>query len=377
MCRSFLLLALQFALLSSCGSSTDSDIDGGLTFELVIQDSIQVDLMEGITAIDFNSDFGAVFSMQGRKITLFNLDGSIKQSKPYPQDGPGAVGFVTDLKILDDGKILLYPFNGHKLPLLDENLEVEKYYEMPFASELQGAAYYQQMFAVHDGDVFLFYPGRDGGVPYLKDFYKNHNLLEKFSLTSGNAEGVFRLPPNSKYHSDLTYEYPMVAVSSGDGLIYVALDTESLIHVFDPNSEESALESLDFTPKKFVQMAGGKEEFVTSYGKQLRGEVKNLFAIPGGIVVNYTEGIEEEVYQREGLHEQENWSRRPDFNPNVLKVYQKDKGWSNEIIIPPHLRTVSGIKGLSDDFWALRYDDYVGEEQDYLTFYRLKLKQKQ
>jgi hypothetical protein len=180
-----------------------------------------------------------------------------------------------------------------------------------------------------------------------------------------------------EYSGYLTYEYPMVAVSSGDGLIYVALDTESLIHVFDPNSEESALESLDFTPKKFVQMAGGREEFVTSYGKQLRGEVKNLFAIPGGIVVNYTEGIEEEVYQQEGLHEQENWSRRPDFNPNVLKVFQKDKGWSNEIIIPPHLRTVSGIKGLSDDFWALRYDDYVGEEQDYLTFYRLKLKQKQ
>ncbi|MBS9524300.1 hypothetical protein KIH41_01245 [Litoribacter ruber] len=374
--KDFLVILLTVCILSGCGNNSQNE-HVGFEFELEVVDSIQVGVMESISAIDFNSDFGAIFGIQTQTLTTFGFDGSIINSKTFPQDGPGSVSFITDLKILEDGKLLLYPFNSHKLPLLNNELEVEKYYEMPFKSELQGAAYFQRMFALHNDDVYLFYPGRDGGVPYLNDFYKNHKVLEKLNLTSGSTEAVFQLPDNSKYLSDLTYEYPTVAVSSNDDLIYLALDTESLIHVFDPNAKEESLETLDFAPTKFVQMEGSKEEFVSSYGKQMKGGVKNLYAVPGGVVVYYSEGINEEVYQREGLHERENWSRRPDFDGNILKIYQKENGWSNEIVLPPHMRAVSGISDLFEDFWAMRYDDYLGEEQDYLTFYRLKLKQKQ
>ncbi|WP_143962646.1 hypothetical protein [Litoribacter populi] len=340
----------------------------------MIEDSIQVALMGSINSLDFRGDKGIAYDYQNRQITLFDTEGEIVMAKEFALEGPGSIGHVTNLKILEDGNILVYQF-GNKMPLLNEALEVQRYYEMSFPAELRGAAYFQHMYAQHEDDVYLFFPGRDGGNPYLDNFYKDYKLVEKLNLSTGNSESVFKLASDSKYLTDLKFDYPMMALSAGEGEIYLALDTESLIHVYSPDAKEESLITLDFSPSKFVQMEGSNEEYASSYGKMLKGGVKNLFAIPNGVVVHYSEGIEGEVYKREALHDRENWPKLPDFDNNMLKVYQQDKGWSNEVQVPCHMKTISGIMDLNDSFWALRNDDYIGEEQDYLTFYRVRLKQ--
>lgn len=371
--RSILAGALLLVFLCACSKKSALEEDTlDLNFELEIIDSIQVDVMESITAMDFNKNHGVVYSYQNHQITIFDSDGKTVISKIYPKEGPGSVGFVTNLRFLDNGDILLYPF-GNNLVLLDADLEIKKKLEMPFPAELHGAAYFQYMFAVHGENVFFFYPGRDGGNPYLNNFYKDFKILEKLNLKSGISEATYKLPLNSKYHSDLTYDYPTVILSAGNDKIYVALDTESFIHIYDPHSDTTALETLDFEPHKFVQMPGEKSEIVSYYGKIYKGGIKNLFAVPNGVVVHYNEGIESDIYQRESLLEKENWPKLPDFDRQKLKVYQENKGWSNEILIPPHIKAISGIIDLDNNFYGFRHDDYIGEEQDFITFYKLRL----
>ncbi len=371
--KSILVGVLLLVSLCACSKNSDNEEDTlDLNFELEIIDSIQVDVMESISAMDFNKEQGVVYSYHNNQITKFDSNGKTLNSKIYPKEGPGSLGFVTNLRFMETGEILLYPF-GNKLVILDADLEIKKNLEMSFPAELHGAAYFQYMFAVYGEDVFLFYPGRDGGNPYLNNFYKDYKILEKLNLKSGISEASYKLPLNSKYQSELTYDYPTVILSAGNDRIYVALDTESLIHIYDPNTDAPALESLDFEPQKFVQMPGEKSEFVSYYGKIYRGGIKNLFAVPNGVVVHYNEGIESDIYQRESLLEQENWSMLPDFDRQKLKVYQEKKGWSNEIIIPPNIEVISGINDLENSFYGFRHDDYIGEEQDFITFYKLRL----
>lgn len=125
-----------------------------------------------------------------------------------------------------------------------------------------------------------------------------------------------------------------------------------------------------------MQMPGEKSEYVSFYGKIYPGGIKNLFVIPNGVVVHYNEGIEGEIYQRESLFEKENWSKLPDFDVLRLKVYLEGKGWSNEVQVPPHIKGISGIHDLDTNFYGFRHDDYLGEEQDYLTFYKMRLVRK-
>lgn len=363
--------ALLFVLLSACSNNSEQEsLD--LNFELQIIDSIQVDLMESVMAMDFKGDRGVVYTYQSNQITLFDSDGKTIRSKSYPKEGPGSIRFLTNMRFLDNGNILLYPL-GNTLILLDEDLEVIKNLEMPFPPELQGAAYFQYMFAVHGDEAFIYYPGRDGGNPYLPNYYKDHKILERLNLNTGISQPTYKLPENSKYQSDLTYSYPTVTLSARNEKIYVALDAESLIHVYDAKSDAPALKTLDFKPRKFVQMPGEKAESVSFYGKIYPGRIKNIFAIPEGVVVHYNEGVEEEVYQRESLVEKENWDKLPDYNMIKLKVYLEEKGWSNEIQVPAHIHAIHGIHDVENSFYGFRNDDHIGEEQDFRTFYKLKL----
>ena len=372
----FIGTVLLYSLCACSKNSANEDEQLGLNYELEIIDSIQVEVMERITAMDFNNGNGVVYSNQNNQITLFDADGKTLKSQTYPKEGPGSIVSVTNLRLLDNGNIVLYPSFGNRLIILDADLEMKKIIEMPFPSELRGSSYFRYMLAVHGGDVFLFYPGRDGGNPYRNNFYKDYKMLEKVNLQSGLSQATYKLPENSKYQSDLTYSYPNITVSAGNDKIYLALDTESLIHIFDPKSDSPALETLDFKPQKFVQMPGEKAEYVNDYGKIYKGRVKNLFAIPNGVLVYYHEGIEGDIFQREALIERENWPKLPDFDKEILKVYVEGKGWSNEVLVPPYVKAISGIHDLGNHFYVFRHDDYLGEEQDYLTFYKMKLVRK-
>ena len=369
--KSILKWTFIAALIFACNSKDLPPTDH-LYFELEIFDSIQVNADEQLRAIDFAYDKGVAYGYQTRATIVFDSTGRILVKKSFPEEGPGSIGYIIDIRPLENGDYFVYPF-GNQLTLLSEELEIKRQYNVSFPPELRGAAYFRHLVDTKDDKAYLFFPGRDGGNPYFNDFYKKHHVLEKLDLNTGDFEPFLKLPEISKYHDELTYEYPSVSMSIRGDLLYLILDTESYIHVYDLKEGE-LITSLDFQPQRFLQKQGSKEEFVSSYGEFMRGEIHSVFALSEGVAVHYREGIDQEIFQQEKLLERENWYKQPDYNTQKLKVYQNGSGWSNEIEVPAKVKAISGLSDPDKTFWGLRNDEYVDLEEEFITFYKMRLK---
>jgi hypothetical protein len=108
----------------------------------------------------------------------------------------------------------------------------------------------------------------------------------------------------------------------------------------------------------------------------LDGRIKQLFPTTDGIVVTFEEGITEDVFLQKELKDPKNFPLYPRFQNQVLKIVQLDGSLSNEIIIPNQIDRMVGLTSLNEPFYAVRNDEWLGEEQDYITFYKLKLVRK-
>jgi hypothetical protein len=313
-------LIFMVVLISACNRKQEQEppLTDNFYFELEIFDSIQVDLDDQLNSIDFAYDKGIAYGYQNRAMVVFDSTGRILAKTNFPEEGPGSVGHIIDIRRLENGDCFVYSF-GNQLTLLSEELEIKRKFEMAFPPELRGAAYYRHLVDFKNDQAYLFYPGRDGGNPYSRDFYKKHHVLEKMDLSTGNSEPFLKVPDISKYHGDLTYEYPGVSISIREDLLYLILDTEPYIHIYDLAGGELQT-SLDFQPEKFLQKEGSKEEYVSSYGEFMKGEIHNVFSLPEGVAVHYGEGIDQDIFQQEKLLEKENWYKQPDYNANKLDL---------------------------------------------------------
>lgn len=108
----------------------------------------------------------------------------------------------------------------------------------------------------------------------------------------------------------------------------------------------------------------------------LDGNIRNIFPTKQGMVVVYDEGISEDIFVQNELKEPKNFPVYLNFQNHILKIIQPDGSLSNEIIVPNSIKRLLPIEDLDKPFLALRNDEFIGEEQDYLTFYKLRLIQK-
>lgn len=191
-------------------------------------------------------------------------------------------------------------------------------------------------------------------------------------MTSGESTSFQKLPPASKYHSDLHYLTPSMLVSIYDNLLYHTIDREPLINVFDLEGDQELIESIPLQATKFIEEEGRKDP----QGPMPRvyfGNVRALYPFEDGVVVYYNEGIDEDTFLNNGLGERENFILYPYFDKRILKIHHASTGWSNEIAVPAEVRFFLNIASPEEDIYALRNDDVVGEEQDFVTIYKMRL----
>jgi hypothetical protein len=108
----------------------------------------------------------------------------------------------------------------------------------------------------------------------------------------------------------------------------------------------------------------------------LDGRIRQFFVTDKGTVVFYEEGIEEEIFSQNELKLRKNFPKYKDFQNQVLKIIYQDSILSNEIIVPYNIGSILNIEKLDKPFYALRNDDFIGEEHDFITFYKLQLEKK-
>jgi hypothetical protein len=135
--------------------------------------------------------------------------------------------------------------------------------------------------------------------------------------------------------------------------------------------------SINMKPSEFKTMPGQKTQVTyQEKSKMYEAGINGIYSDPNHVIVTYHGGIDSDTFVTNELIERENIPRHPEFLKNYLKIYRHGHGWSNELLIPSKIKIILNIESVEKPFYALRNDDFIGEEQDYLTFYKLQLMKK-
>lgn len=369
-------LALSFLACSSSEKSEEVAPEASNEWELQVLDSIQVDYLGSVDGGEFRNGKGVVFDFKTNGLVEFDETGKILNQHSYPKEGPGAVTYPTTLRYDDNGKLYgmsflswLYEFNP--------DLTLKRQVDMPFLAESNDGMSFGRNFEPWNNHIISWYPGRDGANQYDPFFFRDHYLLEKLNLQTGEAEPIIKLPITSRYTSDNYYERTALRFGIVDELLYLVLKNEPFIHIYDMNASFKYVETISFSPSVFFDNGEHNKAYeYISGSKMLDGRISGFYPRSDGIFVTYTEGISEDIFTQNELKNPKNFPKYVEHQSHILKFMNTDSIWSNEIIIPSNIDQILNIESLSKPFYALRNDDYIGEEQDYLTFYKLHLVQK-
>lgn len=374
--RVFLVLMIVSVFGCTRGEKGTESTPDSNEWELVILDSIEVDYLGSVGGGDFRNGKGVFFNFQENKLIEFDSTGRINHEISYPTDGPGKVQYPTQLRYTDDGRLFAASFVGW-LYELNADLSLKQEITLSFPSQAHdGGGFFRNLDYWNDSLV-SYYPGRDGASPYDPHFIRDHFLLEKIDPKKGGSIPLIKIPSTSRYSSDKFFERPWVQFGIEGDRLHLALSNEPMIHVYDIKDGGAYLYTVDFKPAKFLDNGEHQKEYQYISGRRmLDGEIRQLFVTEKGTVVYYDEGIEEDIFVQNELNLPKNFPKYKDFQKQVQKIISQDSVLSNEIIVPYRIGRFMNIEKLDKPFYALRDDDFIGEEQEYITFYKLQLVKK-
>jgi hypothetical protein len=371
-----LLPFLAFCLLLfSCSEKTES-ISESNEWELVIEDSIQVDFMGEIWMGTFENGKGIVKEITTQAVLQFDSTGKLLVNKVFPKDGPGKVDWFEGIVIEENGEIFASTsFNN--IYHFDQNLNLVETLKMPFAGEARGGLRNARNLSKWKNKLLLWYPGRDGISPYIDNFYQEYPLLELFDISTQTSSPIINTPSTSKFSTDEFFNRPYIQFTIESDSLYLTFSNEELVHVYNL-PDGIWVRSVGFSPTDFKLYPGQKapvtyEQMMTMSEATIMG----IYSDQKHLILTYKGGIDSDTFTQNDLKERENFYRYPEFNRSYLKVYSIDLGtWSNEMLISPRIDFILNIESTDEPFYALRNDEFIGEEQEYLTFYKLSLVQK-
>lgn len=367
---------LAFCLLGfSCSEKTDSSSNSN-EWELVIEDSIQVDFMGEIWMGTFENGKGIVKDIAAQAVLQFDSTGKLLVNKVFPKDGPGKVDWFESIVIDEKGEVYASTsFNN--IYHFDPNLNLLETLKMPFAGEARGGLRNARNLAKWNNKLLLWYPGREGISPYIDNFYRDYPLLELFDINTQTSIPLINTPPTSKFSTAEFFNRPYMQFTIESDSLYLTFTNEEQVHVYTL-PEGKWIRSMGFAPTDFKLYPGQKapvtyEQMMTMSEAMIMG----IYSDPKHLILTYKGGIDSETFIQNELKKRENFHRYPEFNRSYLKVYSFTHGkWSTEIEIPAKIDFILNIESTDQSLYALRNDDFIGEEQEYLTFYKLILRQK-
>lgn len=369
------VLILAFCFLGfSCSEKSDSTVNSN-EWDLVIEDSIQVDYLGNIREGIFAEGYGVFKDSKNNALIKFDSTGKILIKKEFPREGPGSILFMESIHF-DNG---LYfgtsSFNG--IFKFSSGLELMEKLEMPFIGQGRGGPINLRNLEIWGNKILLWYPGRDEISPYQEHFFRDHMLLELFDPKTKNSVPLIRTPQTSKFSLDEFFIQPAIQFSVEGDSLYFTFNNEDQVHVFTlPDGKW--IRSMSFTPTEFKLFPGQNSPVTGPQRSSMReGRISGIYSNEKNLFLTYSGGIDSETFKQHQLAFPENFHRSPEFNNYYLKIYSFDRGdWSNEMPISPRIDFILNIESTDQAFYALRNDDFLGEEQEYLTFYKLRLIQK-
>ncbi|MDX5337744.1 MAG: hypothetical protein LPK25_01875 [Cyclobacteriaceae bacterium] len=363
-------------LLFSCSGSEQKVLSSSNEWELVFEDSVQVNILGKVYTGEFRDGIGLLFEYTSNTLYKINESGQVLGKTTFPESGPNSINAVNLVKIGPKGQIFISSYLG-KILELNSDLSLKREIEMPFKSLAFDGLMNSKTMEFWEDELVLLYPGRNEVSPYLPFYYRDHFLLEKLNLSTGESVPIVRTPPTSRFSGNKLYERPSVTFAQNGNSLFLYFSNEPKIHVFDRGNEFEFKETIDLEIDRFVIGPELKDEFeYYNFKKLIEGHLTGIFLNENLIVSYYSKGIAEDEYASHQFEFPKDFGKLDYLNPSFFKVFEKNKGWSNEIKIPEKVEIIFSMYDPEKPFFGMRNDEWLGEEQDYITFYKLKLVKK-
>ena len=341
-----LLLHLLLVLFFSCNVNPK---DSNQQYTLQVVDTLKVDFKGDVHASDFSHGTGVAYNFKKTEFIKFDSVGNVLYSNKIPTEGPQSISYANGLKILKNHEVLVHSLKG-EIGLLDSTLQLKGKYQMPFSNYSMEL---RSNIRIMDGwkdQIYVYYPGRDSKSPLYKNYFRENYLLEKVDIHQQKSEPYLKLAPDSQYQKDLYFEQPSILVAIRENILYLALDNEPLIHLYDLENEGLWLETISIDPERFIQIKGQPLPLGNDGSVIKPALIKGIFPFENGIAVYYNEGLEKNTDSQ-------------DTDRQVIKIFQSATGWSNEMELPAPISVLLNFESPHTAFYALT-ENNTGSNRD-------------
>jgi len=175
----------------------------------------------------------------------------------------------------------------------------------------------------------------------------------------------------------LLFGRPEVSFTIQENELLLYFNNEPKIHLFDLLEGGAFIETIELDIPEFLEAPELKDQYERyNYERLVEGNILGIFSDQNLIITHYSTGVTEDIFLSNEFNKPEKFPKIIEFNNFFFKIYDREKGWSNKIPIPKKVDNIFAMESPVQPFFALRNDEYLGEEQEYITFYKLQLVQK-
>ncbi|PZX53952.1 hypothetical protein LV84_03060 [Algoriphagus ratkowskyi] len=372
-----LALIIILASVFSCTSENSAD-NSAKSFNLEIQDSIQVDYLGNLNVFDFDPESGLYLGLDSdvNDVVLFDEDGKSQPQFSVQTAKSNVITWVVGKGFLDGKATLMDVRNG--LFQFDTDGEVNRI-EIPrehyYFNELSFSAYKL-------GTNYSYIrPERDEAEnkdqsAFYKRIYESP-LLEVLDSKTGDVSNTMEFPPGSIYEDGNYYGWMFPTIAKRDGKWYLHMRAERKYHVYEEKEDEVIyVKTVDLEIPDALDVVGVPIETPWLLNRQLApnlfGRIESLYPLSDYTILIYTKGEKNETLNQYDTEKAEELRNFIDGIPRFAAVFDRNDSLLQKDIELPKGLVFNGVYNSEDEIIALKNQNFFGAE-DKTSIYKLKI----
>ncbi len=373
------LLPLIILFNFSC-KNKNSNSSGETNVRVWVADSIRIDYLGNLGVFDYDPASGLFLGRNNAKeeIILFDDAGEIRHQYVMLSEGPNSITWATGIGFLD-GQVCILDRKKGIMTFTPDGV-ISRVISVPNEYyHINGVS-----FAAHKMGNELAYikPMReDFDVSNWSDTYRivyKSPIIELLEPNSGSIRSTMSFPPNTVYESGNYYHwtFPAVVKNEKEWLLYML--AERKYHVY--REEEGEIEykkSIEIPIKDAIDIKGvplsSIEDIYETSRFNVFGKIEQLYHRGTDILVIYTKGVPEELVKQQNHEDPIQWMQFIHSIPRYLAVFnQNHKLIQKDLHLPEHL-TFSSVLNGEGEIVAIKNQESLGVEEDWVTLYKLRV----
>lgn len=375
------LLVLFCGILVSGGCAREHDEVTSVTrFNLEVVDSVQLEVMATyLSLMDVHDSTGNLLVIESDPPVVYEFDslGQFIHRIQLEKDGPESVGrYILAAEYFEDGVALL---GVNVLNIYDSSRTLQKSLKLPAPPKgmiYMGFNHLQEAVLEGSKHLTLFNAARTDYPPEQPEYYQYFNLMEYVDPKSANFKAIGKLQQGSRYLNKRAHQFLKPSFHTIGHEVHYAMDTDTVLYVMDIASEEIVKQwKIPFTDfvlfNGFPMGAIGMEAKLEP--RDSPGRISNLFYVDSLHIILYNPGIKLHVIEeiKATYGEEQAADRLDSLNGKKYMIMQAGKV-VGEGQLPAKMRDV--ILASPDGYlWASQDVDFLEEEPDQITFYKLRI----